>query len=497
MKKIFLSIAVSTAFFVPSFSLAEQVLNQQAVFNIESSYDLDRRSQLTATLIKISAQTYWYVDNNWWLNLTVEEREKIMSSLNILTEEFEINAYPVLTMTFGEIWSPGIDKDFRLTILVHPMKKGAGGYSDTADEYPKLQSPDSNEREMIYLSSFAINSPLAKAFLAHEFTHLITFNQKERMLGVFEDTWLNEARAEYSSTLLGYDKEYEGSNIQQRVKDFLDNPFDSLTEWRETAADYGVVNLFTQYLVEHYGLNILTESLKTRKVGIASINNILAKAGFQTDFSKIFVDWATATLLNDCSLSEKYCYFNPVLKNFKVTPLMNYLPFSGESTLSISNTTKDWAGNWYKFVGGGGKLTLKFQSDQKTNFTVFYVIEDAQGKPSLQNLKLNQNYEGIIEVSDFGSENISLTLIPIVQNKISDFAKIEPIRSFLLSASTMKSAQNLEVPVESAVKKIPELEPAKEALIAELKAKILAIQLEIVRLLQQLIQLLQTRVLTG
>ncbi|GAH35118.1 unnamed protein product, partial [marine sediment metagenome] len=56
--------------------------------------------------------------------------------------------------------------------------------------------------------------------------------------------------AEYAPTLLGYDDEYEGSNLQRRVKKFLAEPSDSITEWQNTSADYGGLNLFIQYLVE-------------------------------------------------------------------------------------------------------------------------------------------------------------------------------------------------------------------------------------------------------
>lgn len=495
--KAFLFIIISLVILSPHLVSAGEILGQQISFNVESDYDLEKRSQLTASLIKISPTLYWYADNNWWVAIAPSQKEEILTNLNVLTEEFEDRIYPILTRTFGKEWNPGIDKDSRITVLLHPMKKEAGGYSNTADEYPKIQSPSSNEKEMVYLNSSAVNSSFAKIFLAHELVHLITFNQKEKILGVTEDTWLNEARAEYSSSLLGYDEKYEGSNIQQRVRDFLNNPFDSLTEWRETAADYGVVNLFTQYLVDHYGLNILTESLKTRKIGIASINEVLAKAGFQNDFSKIFLDWTVAIFINDCSFSEKYCYFNPVLKNFRTTPLMNYLPFSGNSILSINNTTKDWSGNWYKFVGGNGNLKLEFQSDQKTNFKVPFIIEDSRGNVTLSNLQFDQNFKGTIDIPDFGSKNISLTIIPVVQNKTSDFDKIEPLRSFFFSASTIKAVANIQEPKKTEeVKKTNTANTSKEVLVAELKSQILVIQIELVRLLQQLIQLYQSQLLT-
>ena len=404
---------------LPSFVWAQDTLSEVRSFNVESSYDSSKRSELPAVLIKISPQLYWYADNDWWGKLAVEEQDKIKPSLNVLTEEFESKIYPVLTDAFGSEWNPGIDRDSRITILIHPMKKNSGGYTDTADEYPKAQSPESNEREMIYLNSDYIGNDIVKSFLAHEFVHLITFNQKDRAFNVSDDVWLNEARAEYAPTLLGYDQNYNGSNLQARVRDFLNSPFDSLTEWRESSADYGVLNLFTQYLADHYGIKILVDSLKTQKTGIDSLNAALLRSGFKTDFPQIFTEWAIAALINDCDISEKYCYFNSNLKNFRVTPLINYLPLIGDSVLSVNNATKDWAGNWHKFIGGKGKLEVEFDTGNSWQFRVPYIIEDSQGNLSVKNLLLDADKKGRIALEDFGDSYKSLTIILIAQNKIS------------------------------------------------------------------------------
>ena len=178
IKALKLSIIFITLFFfiLPLFAEAQEILGQQAVFNIEASYDLFQRSTLSATLLRISPTAYWYVDTKFWEGLTPEQQIEINQSLSLLAEEFETNIYSKLTRTFGSEWSPGIDKDTRITILMHQMQKTTGGYGDTADEYPKVQIPESNEREMIYLNSRSINSANIKSFLVHEFMHLITFN---------------------------------------------------------------------------------------------------------------------------------------------------------------------------------------------------------------------------------------------------------------------------------------------------------------------------------
>jgi len=275
-------------------------------------------------LQKIGPKAYFYVDDDWWKLLDYQKRQEVERALHSLGNEFYYKIYPTLTSHFGYEWKPGIDKDTRLTILIHPMIKEAGGYFNSGDEYPRVQVTNSNQREMVYLNTEHITDALAKSFLAHEFTHLITFNQKEKIQGVEEEVWFNEARAEYAPTLVGYDSEYEGSNLEKRVKIFFENPSDSITEWQNIPADYGSLNLFIQYLVEQYGIEILADSLKSENVGIKSLNGALEKKGLDADFSQIFTDWTITVLANDCSLGEKYCYQNENLRNIRITPLINF-----------------------------------------------------------------------------------------------------------------------------------------------------------------------------
>jgi len=414
-------ILIGLIFLILPLVASADTLGQTVKFNIDPSYDLQKRQEISATLREITNQLYFYIDNDWWDSLNFQERAKIPDALKDLGREFDNKIYPTLTSRFGFEWKPGIDKDEKITVLIHPMVEGAGGYFNNGDEYPRIQNPESNQREMVYLNASYLDSQNAKSFLAHEFVHLITFNQKDKAYGVSEETWLNEARAEYAPTLLGYDDEYQGSNLQQRVRIFLEKPSDSLTEWENEKSDYGVINLFTQYLVDHYGVEVLANSLKTPKIGIPSLNEALSRSGFKEDFSQIFTNWTIAVFANNCFFGENYCYLNPNLRNFRVTPQVNFLPLTGESTLSITNATKNWAGNWYKIIGGKGTLTLEFDGDDKADFKVLYLLCDYQGICQINFLVLDKNKNGQIIILEFNTKYSSLTLIPSVQSQISSF----------------------------------------------------------------------------
>ena len=404
-------------------------------FYINRDFDTSGSSQASAVLVKNTSSIYFYVQKSWWDAQNSVKQNEILANLETTNWEFKNNIYPNLTGTFGNEAKPGIDRDEKITVLFHPMKENASGYFRSNDEYSKLQVPDSNEREMVYLSLDHIDDINLKMFLAHEFMHVITFNQKDRLQGVSEDVWLNEARADYTSTLLGYDSNYEGSNLQKRVKDFLNSPTDSLTEWQEKRSDYAVASMFTHYLVDHYGVVILADSLKSRSVGIASINEALKNNGFKDDFSQIFTNWTIATLVNDCSVDMHYCFKDKNLSSIKLNPTLIFLPLTGNSSLSSTNVTKNWAGNWQKIIGGNGDLRLSFASANGLNFRIPYLVYDKNNNYTVNFLTLDKNKKGVIDLRDFGGKYNSLVIVPTLQSKLAGFDGPEMSYSYTFAIS--------------------------------------------------------------
>ena len=467
-KKFLLFVVISTIIFSGVFVEAA-TLGETRDFYVDSYYDISGRKEISATLQRISNQLYFYIDNSWWEKLNDSEHSQINQKIYELSNEFERNIYPTLTSNFGSEWKPGIDNDLRITVLIHPMKKNAGGYFNNGDEYSRFENPFSNEKEMIYLNADYVTNPLNKSFLAHEFVHLITFNKKEKIQGVTEEIWLNEARADYAPTLCGYDSEYQGSNLERRVREFLKSPSDSLTEWRNSSADYGALNLFTQYLVDHYGEKILKDSLQSSKIGISSLNYALKKNGFEENFSQIFTDWTITVLVNDCSLGEKYCYKKENLKNLKVVPKSNFLPFTSESSLSVGYMTKNWAGNWHKIFGGKGTLTFEFEGIEGVEFRVPYLVCEKSNSCSIDFLTLDENQKAKIVLPDFDKKYTSLTIMPSIQNKFSGFNGSEKNYSFYWQVAAKEEIKEEE----------EELIKTLLAKIAHLKAEIARVQTQI------------------
>jgi len=105
-----------------------EVEGQTEEFFVDSDYDLQGRATVSASLYKITDEAYFYVEEDWYDNLTEGEKEKVSSTLETLFEEFSQVIYPTLTENYGTEWKPGIDSDKHITILFHRMPNKAAGY---------------------------------------------------------------------------------------------------------------------------------------------------------------------------------------------------------------------------------------------------------------------------------------------------------------------------------------------------------------------------------
>ncbi len=455
-------------------------------FFVDESYDRHGRSKIDAHLQKTTNKLHFYVDSSWWEDLSSDKRSEYESIIYSLGNKFEKEIYDQITSVFGSEPDHRISDERRISVLFHEMPSGVGGYFNSADQYSERQVQNSNERNLLYLSSNKIEEPLLPADLGHEFMHLVTFAQKNREHGVIEEVWLNELRAEYMPTFLGYDEEYEGSNLQRRVNNFKSNPDNPLTEWEGRNADYGSVTLFGQYLVDHYGVEVLEKSLKSSLVGIPSIDYALDSLGYDKSFSDIFTDWTIAVYMNDCSLGEYYCYKNEHLSDLTIRPKTNILPFTERGSLSVGYNTKDWAGNWYRIVGGEGHLSFRFDGNNENRFEVPYVLckENNNKNCKLDFIDLSDDGKGEINISEFGEEYSSLTIIPSLQSRHEGFNGPNPSHYFSWEVDIKRKSE--EMTREERVRELlRQIEEVKREL-SYLRARIVAESLPCERITENL-----------
>jgi len=251
-------------------------------FNVDPFYDWQGSERVTASEQYTGLYARWYVSDQYWSGLGPRDRTVLLSDIQNLAGEFDAVIYPKLRDAFGSENTPGVDGDPKITILLSRMDEDAGGYIREQDGFSKEKILISNGREMINLNVLHVDKQRAKSFLAHEFQHLITLNQKILQQDVQEEVWLNELRSEISPTILGYDNPgvYRGSNLEARVHAFLKEPSDAILDWENEIKDYASINLFGQYILDHYGRSVIAHMIRTDKVGIESFNEALSFISF-------------------------------------------------------------------------------------------------------------------------------------------------------------------------------------------------------------------------
>ena len=441
VKTLIISAIIFFAF--PVIAFGYEIGNTNTFF-VDSNYSLDRNDRVEGELILSSQKAVLYVENNFWQSKSDEEKEEIAKELKEVLDEFDRKIYPDVTYTFGIESYLGADGNSKITLLFHKAKAGVNGYIRNIDAYEKVVAPTSNERKIIYLNTDLIDGEWLKETLAHELVHLITLNKKDLRYGVKEDIWLNEARAEYAVTLLGYN---EGSEtyIDSRINSFLERPYTSLTDWNGSNYNYGVVNSFVHYLVDHYGIRILSNSLDSKKVGVESIEEVLKNSGYKETFADVFTNWAIASYINDCSAGSKYCFKNEKLSKVFLVPFSNFLPFSGDNTLYTGQTLSNYSAHWQRYTGGKDTLTIKFSNPSSKIVNVPYIIKKTSGENVVKFIPLNGNQEGEIIISGVGSTVGYVTVIPVLAD--SDMGQESSFYS-LTAQTFIRENNNGDVDIE-------------------------------------------------
>lgn len=419
-------------------------------FFIDPSYDLAGRSEVAASLLIDGQSAYYYIENIYWNKLDTESKNLLVNNITSLSNEFDASIYPAMRQFYGTEWTPGIDSDPKIYIFLTNIINDTGGYYNPNNEYLKNQVVDgrSNEKEIIYLNVNFADKTSIKPFLAHEFQHMINWYQKKVLSTVNEDIWLNEALSEYTYTLLGYDNPFPQSVTASRAKTFLEDPSDSLTEWRNSGTDYAAVNMFAQFLVDRYSKNIIKSIITSKKTGIDAINDALQRSGFVATFDDVFSDWIIASYLNNKTvLDGKYAYLNQNLSYnaFHATPteIMSIRP---NITVSGLEYTKDWSGNWFEFtpmgINSASKQVLKISfAAEKTesNFKIPYLVKNTDGTMNVGVLILDSQGKGNAYVNDFGTAASSVILMPISRKNRGPFTDSEPLTKFSYEVSLIQA----------------------------------------------------------
>lgn len=339
-----------------------------------------------AVLKAIGKNCYVFLEEG--KTLAPEAIEKVRKS-------FDEVIYPTNTANFGSEWKPGIDGDDRIYLLMFDIKDGyngtggfVGGYFYAVDAYQQEKLPahlKSNEREMLYLD-INPSDPTSDRFqntIAHEFQHMIHFNQDSS-----EYTWVNEACSQIAPYLCGF-------GHANQVVSFMRTPDNSLTAWskQQMLANYGQVYLWNYYILHHYlreNPEMRTQFFKnlvaSKKQGVAGY--VEALGAVSKGFTQTFDRFAIANFVNDTRVAKGEFGYDKTLGKLKLPVSDTIAVLPGE----IAGEVFLWSADAVKIDLANARSSLKvsFQGfrgkmgeDQYNSFTVALVMQDSTGtKPS-------------------------------------------------------------------------------------------------------------------
>lgn len=361
-------------------------------FNV-SNVSTDENYTITATLVQILDNVLVYVEDGIEIDLDALKRD---------AQTFNDEIYPRNRELFGSEWSPGIDGDPRLTIL-NANIEGAGGYFSGSDEVPKSVNRFSNEREMFYINvaSYPPGSEGYLSTLAHEFQHMIEYNEAER-----PTTWMNEGLSQLAEELNGFT-----DSVGSIGTAYVINPDLQLTDWgaspQESLPHYAASYLFMAYFYEQYGKELdLKQLIKSGAGERLEVWAELARKLNPTieDFGDLYADWAIANLINDGRRGDGRYAYQALPERAVPEPLAGerdetvaqfgsdywqidagnqerIIRFDGSDTIGVVDTEPEGTAMWWSNRGDNGESTLTRAFDLRSvsgatlQFKLWYDIE--------------------------------------------------------------------------------------------------------------------------
>ena len=194
----------------------------------------------------------------WSLNGSISEEDARM-----MGEDFDNDIYAKNLESFG---IPRFtDNGGKVNLLYYPMQLGIGGCFTTKDIFSSAEVPEeyvttygfNTDHAIIHLNCDYIEMELsfAKSTMSHELQHLICATESLYYSETpFIKTWLNEAMSAYAEEIIypgikeqnGYSSLFYLSDLFRKGQSLYN--FDTTDD--EYIGAYGVVYLFTEYLVE-------------------------------------------------------------------------------------------------------------------------------------------------------------------------------------------------------------------------------------------------------
>ncbi len=273
----------------------------------------------------------------------------------------------------------------RIFLFYYRFDIASDGFFWIFDQYPDgSQSFASNECDVIYLATDSGQpaSDYMLAVAAHEFQHLIHFNQDEN-----EAAWVDEGLGELAMWLFGRPDTISAFNSQ---------PDNSLFSWNSQWADYIKTYLWTLYVYEQYGGQPLIWDLVHNPLNsMAGYQAALQSQGHLALTADVFRDWAVANFLDDTTVPDgQYGYAGDDLPNFNAFRTHATFPASGTGNVQAH------AADYIRLQNLTGAPVVQFNGQDTRQYRLMLLARDATEPTLVQQVTLNATQDGTFEFTD-------------------------------------------------------------------------------------------------
>ncbi len=339
------------------------------------NFQTDTLSEIATTVRAVGDHCVIFVDDT----ATFFTDQDIQEYVN----QFDNNIFDNNTSFFNDGFD--IDGNNKVGIVLIDMgldyQQGiVAGYFTGRDFFSQQELDDlgfsyikSNEGDFIYVNSQLVDPSEGLEYtantlygvIAHEFQHELYFYRSWENDWIFndnyvEDSWINEGMSTFAEALNGY------IDVDNRIATYFAEEFDnktnhvSLLYWSQTLNDYGISNLFTNYLVEQYTEGVHYSIYLNNEDPIVSIENYTGK-----DFSDIYMDFIIANKLYSLNLATEYSYNLDLASLSTGDPAHITLSTTDSSVFMSSAAVK-----YYQITGDGSDVTVNISGTKADNSNI-------------------------------------------------------------------------------------------------------------------------------
>ena len=311
------------------------------------------RDTITAALVATSDRAHAYID-------VADTSDVMTEQIQEQIDYFSTKTHPVVTSTFGD--ESDVDNDGKVHLLYTHLVDEVGDFFSKVGGFYDAASVLRNLSDLLYINP-NIDPNAFDAVIAHEFQHLISFNQHVLVRnGPHEEIWLNEGLSHVCEDLIG---RHDAHN-----RDFTETLLNFPEAWPlrdlPSTGSRGATYLLVRSLMEEFGPDILSRLVQTDKAGIANIEHATGQP-----FAGIFDRHLSRLFLTGSGLNSTFNYTTPFLVD-TTTGARAHIPprdrVVSPQSPSVSREIPSLSASYLRLLSNQSQGTITIQTDVEGDF---------------------------------------------------------------------------------------------------------------------------------